>query len=81
VCTDNGKLTRIIKVEYYNTTRYVIFKCEWAGIRKDRGCSKDEYGITLMNFKNLIHTGEKISNDPYVLSSHVYYVRDDKNPD
>jgi hypothetical protein len=34
-----------------------------------------------VNFKNLIHTRELISDDPYVLSSQVYYVRDDKNPD
>jgi hypothetical protein len=32
-----GKLTRIIEVEYYDTTRYVLFKCDWADIRKDRG--------------------------------------------
>jgi len=79
-----GKLTRIIEVEYYDTTRYVLFKCDWADIRKDRGWSEDEYGITLVNFKNLIHKGEKILDDPYVLSSQVsqvYYVRDDWNPD
>jgi len=67
-----GKLTRIIEVEYYDTTRYVLFKCDWADIRKDRGWSEDEYGITLVNF------------NPYVLSSQVsqvYYVRDDWNPD
>jgi hypothetical protein len=79
-----GKLIRIIKVEYYETTRYVLFKCDWACVRKDRGYSEDEYGITLVDFKNLIHTGEKISDDPYVLSlqiSQVYYVHDDKNLD
>jgi hypothetical protein len=47
------KLTRIIEVEYYDTTRYELFKCDWADIRKDRGWSEDEYGITLVNFKNL----------------------------
>jgi hypothetical protein len=48
------------------------------------GWSEDEYGIILVNFKSLIHTGDKISNDPYVLSSQVsqiYYVHDDKNLD
>jgi len=38
-----GKLTRIIEVEYYDTTRYMLFKCDWADIRKDRGWSEDEY--------------------------------------
>jgi hypothetical protein len=47
----------------------VLFKCDWADIRNDRGWLEDEYGITLVNFKNLIYMGEKISNDLYVLSS------------
>jgi len=79
-----GKLTRIIEVEYYDTTRYVLFKCDWADIRKDRGWLEDEYGITLVNFKNLIHMGDNILDDPYILSSQVsqlYYVHDDRNPD
>jgi hypothetical protein len=79
-----GNLTRIIEVEYCDTTRYVLFKCDWADIRKVTGCSKDDYGITHVNFKNLIHMGEKISDDPYVLSSEVsqvYYVCDNRNPD
>jgi hypothetical protein len=79
-----GKLTQIIEVKYYDTTRYVLFKCDWANIRKDRKWSEDEYGITLVNFKNLIHTGDKISDDLYVLSSQVsqvYYIHDDRNPD
>jgi len=62
----------------------VLFKCDWQNIRNDRGWSDNEYGITLVNFKNLINTGEKISDDPYVLSSQVsqvYYVYDDRNPD
>jgi hypothetical protein len=63
-----GKLTQIIEVECYDTTRYVLFKCDWANIRKDRGWSEDEYGITLVNLKNLIHTGDNILDDPYVLS-------------
>jgi hypothetical protein len=41
-----GMLTQIIEVEYYDITRYVIFKCDWADIRKDRGWSEDECGIT-----------------------------------
>jgi hypothetical protein len=66
-----GKLTRIIEVEYYDTTKYVLFKCDREDIRKDKGWSEDEYGMTLVNFKNLIHTGDKILDDPYVLSSQV----------
>jgi len=37
------KLTRIIEVEYYDKTRYVVFKCDWADIKKDKGYKDDEY--------------------------------------
>jgi hypothetical protein len=63
-----GKLTRVFEVEYYDMTRYVLFKCDWADIIRDRGYKVDEYGITLVNFTNLIHTGERITDEPYVLS-------------
>jgi hypothetical protein len=78
-----GKLTRIIEVEYYDGTRYVLFKCDWADIKINRGYKQDEYGFNLVNFKNLIHTGERITDDPYVLCSQVsqsYYVKDDRDP-
>jgi hypothetical protein len=79
-----GKLTRIIEIEYYDTTRYVLFKCDWADIKINKGYKEDEYGFSLVNFKNRIHTGEKITDDPYVLSSQisqVYYVEDERHPD
>ncbi|GLT52874.1 hypothetical protein SLA2020_261860 [Shorea laevis] len=78
-----GKLTRIIKVEYYGGTRYVLFKCKWVDIKLYKGYKQDEYGFNFVNLKNLIHTGERITDDPYVLSSQVsqaYYVKDGKDP-
>ena len=44
----------------------------------------DEYGLTFVNFKNLIHTGERETDDPYVLTNQidqVFYVEDKRNPD
>jgi hypothetical protein len=78
-----GKLTRIIEVTYYDLTRYVLFKCDWADIQPNKGYKKDEYGFDLVNFKNLIHTGARVTDDPFVLPnqvSQVYYVEDPKNP-
>ncbi|GLT53048.1 hypothetical protein SLA2020_263450 [Shorea laevis] len=69
-----GKLTRIIEIEYYDTTRYVLFKCDWADIKINKGYKEDEYGFSLVNFKNRIHTGEQITDDPYVLSSQISQV-------
>ena len=36
-----------------------------------------------MNFTHLIHTGEQIINEPFIISSQasqVYYVTDERNP-
>jgi hypothetical protein len=79
-----GKLTQIIEVEYYDRTRYVLFKCDWADITRSRGYKVDEYGLTFVNFKNLIHTRERETDDPYVLTSQVsqvFYVEDPRNSD
>jgi hypothetical protein len=78
-----GKLTQIIEVKYYNNTKYVLFKCDWADNARDRGYKIDKYGIILVNFKNLIHTGEQITDEPFVLTSQVdqvFYVEDKMNP-
>jgi hypothetical protein len=79
-----GKLTQIIEVEYYDKTKFVIFKCDWADNTKDKGYRLDENGITLVNFKNLILTGERITDESFVLTSQVdqvFYVEDEINLD
>jgi hypothetical protein len=69
-----GKLTQIIKVEYYDRTKYVLFKCDWADNTRGRGYKLDKHGLTLVNFKNLVHRGDKITDEPYVLTSQVSQV-------
>jgi hypothetical protein len=32
----------------------------------NKGYKKDEYGFDLVNFKNLIHTGARITDDPLI---------------
>jgi len=76
VTTEDGhtyydKLTQIIKVTYYDLTRYVLFKCDWADIQPNKGYKKDQYGFDLVNFKNLIHMGARITDDPFVLPNQV----------
>ena len=78
-----GKLTQIIEVEYYDRNRYVLFKCDWANITRGRRYKVDEYGLTFVNFKNVIHTRKRETDDPYVLTnqvSQVFYVEDRRNP-
>jgi hypothetical protein len=43
----------------------------------------DEYNLVHVNFKNLVHKGEMITNKSYVLTSQVdqiYYVEDERDP-
>jgi hypothetical protein len=77
-------LTHMFELQYYDESRYVLFKCDWANITPNREYKMDEYGFVLVNFTHLIHTGERISDDPFILSSQasqVYYVVDERNPD
>jgi hypothetical protein len=66
-----GKLTQIIEVEYYDQTKYVLFKCDWADNTRGRGYKLDKHDLMLVNFKYLVHKGDKITDEPYVLTSQV----------
>jgi hypothetical protein len=71
-------------VEYYDRTKYIVFKCDWADNTRYRGYKVDEYGIMLVNFKNFIHTGKQVIDEPFVLTSQVdqvFYVKNERNPD
>ena len=76
------KLTYIIEIEYYNRTKYALFKCDWADHTKDRGWKVDKHGLTLVNFKNLVHRGNQIIDEPYMLTSQVekvFYAEDERD--
>jgi hypothetical protein len=78
-----GKLTEIIEVEYYDRTKYVLFKCDWADTTRDIGYKVNEYGLVFVNFKKLVHTGKLISDEPYVLTTQVdqvFYIEDERDP-
>jgi hypothetical protein len=78
-----GQLTDIVEVEYYDRTTYVLFKCNWADLTMDRGFTIDEYGLVFVNFNHLVHMGELMKDEPYVLTSQVdqvFYVEDSRNP-
>jgi hypothetical protein len=72
----------MFELQYYDGSRYVLFKCDWADITLNRRYKKDAYGF-LVNFNHLIHTGEQIIDEPFILSSQasqVYYVANERNP-
>jgi hypothetical protein len=79
-----GKLIEVIEVKYYDRTRYVLFKCKWANSTRGKGYKEDEYGLTFVNLKNLVHKGEMITDEAYVLTSQVnqvFYVEDKRDRD
>jgi hypothetical protein len=63
------KLTDIVEVEYYDRTKYVIFKYNWADTTSDRGYKIDDYGLVFVNVNHFVHRGELITDEPYVLTS------------
>ena len=77
-----GAITDIFQLDYSNNYKAVLFKCDWVDIKK--GVKKDKFGITLVNFKYLKHTGKDICDDPFVFASQtkkVFYVYDESNND
>lgn len=74
-----GVLTDIVELNYFDKLRYVLFKCDWANVNSKRGCKTDKYGFVLLNFSHLIHTGDHLKVEPFILApqaSQVYYVKD-----
>ncbi|KAL4388416.1 hypothetical protein GQ457_09G021810 [Hibiscus cannabinus] len=61
-------------VKRYSQFKVVLFKCDWVDI--NRGCKKDKFGFTLVNFSHLAHRGNNLIDDPYVLASQVKKLRD-----
>ena len=56
----------------------MLFKCDWVDNRvQNKWVKTDQFGTTTMNFRHLFNTGEKISDEPFILASQavqVYYV-------
>jgi hypothetical protein len=66
-----GKLTQITEVEYYNRTKYVLFECDWEDNTRGMRYKLDKHDLMLVNLINLIHRGDKITDESYVLTFQV----------
>nr|GEW11580.1 hypothetical protein CTI12_AA180240 [Tanacetum cinerariifolium] len=72
-----GSLKEVVKLNYSGKIRMVLFKCDWVDVNK--GCKRDKFGITLVNFSHLTHSGSDIHDDPFVFASQVdkvFYAKD-----
>jgi hypothetical protein len=65
----------ILELNYYHKGNVVLFKCDWVdSCVHNKWVRTDEFGITSVNFKYLFNTGEKISDEPFILASQAYQV-------
>jgi hypothetical protein len=75
-----GVINQILELSYNRKGNMVVFKCDWFDNRvEDKWVKVDKFGITDVNHKHLIHTGDKLSDEPFILASQanqVYYVED-----
>ncbi|KAG8384254.1 hypothetical protein BUALT_Bualt04G0099000 [Buddleja alternifolia] len=72
-----GVLTDIIKVQYTNEIKFLMFKCDW--VDPEKGVKQDEFKFTLVNFNHLLHKNNISSDEPFILSTQadqVWYVTD-----
>ncbi|KAF7808003.1 uncharacterized protein G2W53_040164 [Senna tora] len=75
-----GILKEIIELNYFDKYKVLLFRCDWVDVISGRGCMKDEFGFTLVNYKRLIHCGDQLIHEPFILASQaaqVYYVEDE----
>lgn len=71
-----GVIKEIIELDYHRRGKIALFKCDWVD---SKWVKTDQFGITTVNFKHLFNTGEKITDEPFILASQatqVYYVQD-----
>ena len=65
----HGKITDIIKLDYFSTCKVVLFRHDWVDVNSSWGRKEDKRGFTLLNFSYKIHEGNLLKDDPYILSS------------
>ena len=75
-----GIVKEILEINYQHKGNVVLFKCDWVDNRvHNKWVKTDQFGITSVNFQHLFNTGERISDEPFILASQalqVYYVPD-----
>ena len=74
-----GVLIDIIKLNYSDRIRHVLFKYRLVDVHSNRGYKVNEFGFPMVNLTCLIHCGDKMIDEPFVLAfetSQVFYVED-----
>ena len=63
-----GVLIDIIKLNYSDRIRHVLFKYRLVDVHSNRGYKVNEFGFHMVNLTCLIHCGDKMIDEPFVLA-------------
>ncbi|KAM0861893.1 hypothetical protein ACQ4PT_045591 [Festuca glaucescens] len=73
-----GIIREIVELDYRHKGNMVLFRCDWVDNRvQDKWVKTDKFGVTTVNFNHLFSSGDKLSDEPFILASQatqVYYV-------
>ena len=70
-----GIIKEIVELNYNHKGNVVLFKCDWVDNPvRGKWVQTDQFGVTTVNFKHLFNTGEKVSDEPFILASQVVQV-------
>ena len=59
-----GRLTDIYQLDYYGSSKVVVFHCNWVDINS--GLKTFRNGHACINFSKPMHTGRYLHDDPFV---------------
>ncbi|XP_055961083.1 uncharacterized protein LOC130015301 [Mercurialis annua] len=79
-----GVLTDIVELNYYDAFKITLFQCNWVNVTQGRGKKQDALEFTLVNFSQLIHKGDLLSDEPFIFASQaeqVIFVQDRRDHD
>ena len=68
-----------VELDYFSTCKVVLFRCDWVNIRPSKGLKNDKFGFPMVNFLRLLHTGQVLKDNPFIVASQarqVFYVGD-----
>ncbi|KAM0924073.1 hypothetical protein ACQ4PT_005076 [Festuca glaucescens] len=73
-----GIIREIVELDYQHKGNMVLFRCDWVDNRvEDKWVKTDQFGVTIVNLNHLFSSGDKLSDEPFILASQatqVYYV-------
>ncbi|KAL4276922.1 hypothetical protein AHAS_Ahas20G0255600 [Arachis hypogaea] len=62
-----GKVVDMTELDYFSKLRVLLFKCIWVDITLNKEIKMDQFGITNVNFFNLIHSGDNDTDESFIL--------------